>query len=164
MTPALFASGSEGVGAGVRSIETGLHEGLAGARRRIVASVYLLGEAAFDLPETWIADALSRGVDVVLVVNRWDAQRRVAAAPLERMARADPRLKVWNWDRSDRHDMHAKVVVAGDRIALIGSSNLSGNGLLHNHERAVMVKGEVAAAASRLVVSLTGSTWAHRRP
>ncbi|MFT4053847.1 MAG: phospholipase D-like domain-containing protein [Novosphingobium sp.] len=150
--------------AGVRSIETGLHEIFAGARRRIVASVYSIGEAAFDLPETWIADALSRGVDVVLVVNRWDTQRRVATVPLERMARADPRLKVWSWDGPDHHDMHAKVVVVDDRHALIGSANLSGNGLLHNHELAVMVEGEAAAAASRLVVSLTGSTWAHRRP
>ncbi|HEY0312274.1 MAG TPA: phospholipase D-like domain-containing protein [Allosphingosinicella sp.] len=164
MTAALFASGSEWVGAGVRSIETGLHDLFAGAERRIVASAYALGGAAFDLPEAWVADALSREVSVLLVANRWDEQPRAATGPIERLARSDARLEIWSWDGPEWHELHAKVVVADERRALIGSPNWSGNGLLRNHELAVLVEGEAARAASRLVTVLTGSTWAHRRP
>lgn len=148
----------------MRSIETGLHELFANARRRIVASAYSIGSAAFDLPEAWVANALSREVSILLVANRWNDQPRVATAPLERLARRDKRLEIWSWDGPEWHELHAKVVVADDRLALIGSSNWSGNGLLRNHELAVLVEGEPARVAARLITALTGSTCAHRRP
>jgi phosphatidylserine/phosphatidylglycerophosphate/cardiolipin synthase-like enzyme len=162
--PALFASGSDWVGAGVRSIETGLHELFTGARHRIVASAYSIGGSAFGLPESWVADALSREVGVVFVANRWDEQPRAATGPLERLARADPRLEIWSWEGPEWHELHAKVVVADESRALIGSSNWSGNGLLRNHELAVMIEGEPARLAARLLMALTGSTCARRRP
>lgn len=164
MTVEIYVSGFEWVGSGVRSIETGLHDLFATASRRIVTSTYSIGGGAFDLPEAWVEDALRRGVEVVLVANRWDEQHGAATAPLERLARADSAFSIFSWDGPDRHDLHAKAVVADERVAIIGSSNWSGNGLLRNHEMAVRVVGEPARAAARLIVGLTGSTWASRRP
>ncbi|TPJ13727.1 endonuclease [Mesorhizobium sp. B2-7-3] len=163
MTPGLFVSGFSWVGAGVRSIETGLHELFTRARRRVVASTYSIGGAAFDLPELWISGALDRGVEVVLVVNRWDEQPKVALAPLQRLARQDSRLALYSWDGPEWHELHAKVVVQDESFAMIGSSNWSGNGFLRNHEMAVLVEGEPARTAARLITSLTGSTYARRQ-
>jgi cardiolipin synthase len=45
---------------------------------------------------------------------------------------------------ADGGDLHAKVICADERIAVIGSSNLSFRGLVSNYELGVVVRGEPA--------------------
>ena len=53
--------------------------------------------------------------------------------------------------------MHAKAIVFDRNIAVVGSTNLSFNGLVANHEIAVMIEGpavmKVVEAIDRLLLS-----------
>lgn len=158
----LYASGQGWVGRGVQSIETGIHELFAQASRRIVMSAYSVSSGAFDLPLTWIEQAARRGVQTILVVNRYEEQPRAVMAPIEHVARSTGRVEIWDYCGPQYHDLHAKAVVADERVALIGSSNLSGNGLLRNHELAVMIEGEPARLAAQLIIELTRSIYSRR--
>ncbi|MER9029633.1 phospholipase D-like domain-containing protein [Mesorhizobium sp. M0674] len=158
----LFASGMAWVGSGVRSVETGLCSIFSDARRRVVACCYSVSEE-FDLAPGWIADAVRRDVRVVMVVNRVARQDRAAMARLDAVAAASDLFEFWDYDGPPLHDLHAKVFVRDECYALIGSSNLSRNGLLRNHELAVAVEGDAARRAADLVVGLTRSTSASRR-
>ena len=111
----------------------------------------------------WICETVARNVRVVMVVNRVAGQDRVAMARLEALASASDLFEFWDYDGPPMHDLHAKVFVRDERYALIGSSNLSRNGLLRNHELAVGVGGDAARRAADLVVALTRSTSATRR-
>ena len=149
---ALYASGDAWVGAGVRSMETGLEELFGGGPRRIVACAYSLGEGAFDLPGRLLGLALDAGAEVVLLVDRYADQPRAVTRRLDALAMANAGLLLYSYDGPDRRRMHAKVVVRDERRALIGSANWSGNGFLHNHEMAVMVDGEAARRAADMIV------------
>jgi phosphatidylserine/phosphatidylglycerophosphate/cardiolipin synthase-like enzyme len=150
------------VGSGVRSVETGLHSIFSDARRRVVACCYAVSEE-FDLAPTWVGDAVARDVRVILLVNRVARQDRVAMARLDAVASSSDLFEFWDYNGPPLHDLHAKVFVRDECYALIGSSNLSRNGLLRNHELAVAVEGEAARRAADLVVGLTRSTSASRR-
>ncbi len=158
----LFASGVGWVGSGIRSIEAGLHSIFADARRRVVACCYAVSEE-FDLAPGWIGDAVARNVRVVMVVNRVGNQGRAAMARLDGLAASSDLFEFWDYDGPPMHDLHAKVFVRDEQYALVGSSNLSRNGLLRNHELAVAVEGNAARRAADLVVALTRSTYANRR-
>ena len=158
----LFASGMAWVGSGVRSVETGLHSIFSDARRRVVACCYAVSEE-FDLAPVWIGEAVARDVRVVMVVNRVSGQDRGAMRRLDALAASSELFEFWDYEGPPLHDLHAKVIVRDERYALIGSSNLSRNGLLRNHELAVAVEGDAARRAADLVVRLTRSTSANRR-
>lgn len=159
---ALYASGDVWVGAGVRSVETGLEELFGGGPRRIVACAYSLGEGAFDLPERLVGLALGADAEVLLLVDRYASQPRAVTRRLDALARAHDRLQLFSYDRPDRRRMHAKVVVRDEQRALIGSANWSGNGFLHNHEMAVMVEGDAARRAADMIVRLAVSDEGRR--
>lgn len=158
----LYASGVEWVGSGIRSIESGLEAIFAQATRRIVVCCYAVSEE-FDLAPGWIENALNRGVRVVLVVNRVAEQNRWAMQRLKVLADSNTLFEFWDYNGPPLHDLHAKVFVRDEVFALIGSSNLSQNGLLRNHELAVGIEGDDARRAADLVVSLTRSAFAVRQ-
>jgi phosphatidylserine/phosphatidylglycerophosphate/cardiolipin synthase-like enzyme len=162
MSGVLYASGEGWVGSGVRSIETGIHDLFEDARLRIVASAYAISGGAFDLPLSWITRAASRGVKVILVVNRYSSQPREVMVPIEQIAQATGRVELWDYTGPESHDLHAKAIIADDRLGLIGSSNLSGNGLLRNYELAVLIEGEPARLAAKLIIELTRSIHSRR--
>ncbi len=158
----LFASGTAWVGSGVRSIEAALHSIFSEARRRVVTCCYSVSEE-FDLAPSWIGEAVARDVRIIMVVNRVARQDGAAMARLDAIAASSDLFEFWDYDGPPLHDLHAKVFVRDERYALIGSSNLSRNGLLRNHELAVAVEGAAARRAADLVVGLTRSTSASRR-
>ncbi|MEJ5347018.1 MAG: phospholipase D family protein, partial [Chloroflexus sp.] len=57
---------------------------------------------------------------------------------------------------NERGDLHAKVLVVDRKRALVGSSNLSYNGLILNHEMAVLIDGQEAATIGVAIDRLTG--------
>lgn len=163
MTGQLYASGEGWIGGGIPSVETGIHDLFSKARRRVVMSAYSITGGAFDLPESWIGEATDRNVEIILVINRCAGQHQTVLRSINAIARRTGLVQLWDYAPPTDRDLHAKAIVADERIALIGSSNLSGNGLLRNHELAVMVEGEPARLAADLIVRLTHSTNASRR-
>jgi cardiolipin synthase len=64
---------------------------------------------------------------------------------------------LYGFSDEQEYDLHAKVIVADRKMALVGSSNLSRRGLLNNHELALFVEGktveQIASAIDKLLLS-----------
>ncbi|TIX46360.1 MAG: hypothetical protein E5W81_01800 [Mesorhizobium sp.] len=159
----IFASGGAWVGKGIRSIETGLFGLFENAKHRIVGTAYSITPAAFDVPPTLIAAAIDRQVHVTFVINRVSSQNNRAIIDLLKLSRGAPELlELYDFDLGEEADLHAKVIVADEEIAMIGSPNYSARGLLHNYEMAVSVRGKAAATMANMILKITGPQYSRR--
>ncbi len=149
----VVVTGLAWMGAGVGSIESAIERLFASAKQEISLTVYALGTNP-DSVVTWLEGALSRGVAVRMVLNRSEEQPPAAINRLKRLAASYPHFTLFRFEGQDKGDLHAKVIVADRRLALVGSSNLSWHGMVTNHELALLVEGkaatEIAGALDRL--------------
>jgi cardiolipin synthase len=152
----VVVSGLGWMGSGTGSIESAIETLLSEARREILLTAYSIGNAdhIFELLES----ALARGVRVRMVVNRLSEQHESIQRRLERLRQRYPYFDLWSFEpHEERGDLHAKVLVVDRQHALVGSSNLSYNGMVLNHELAVLIEGkeasDIAAALDTLKLS-----------
>jgi cardiolipin synthase len=141
----LVVTGLGWLGGGVGAIESALLHLIDGAEREVALAVYAMsaGPGRFW---TALSRALDGGVRGTLIVDRLTEQ--------------DPEMRQWVQSMSERHvgtlrvldfrgeddndHLHAKIVVADRRRAVVGSANLTAHGLLLAHELALLVEGPAA--------------------
>jgi len=157
----VVVTGTAWMGSGIGSIESSLERLFREARQEIALAAYTISSGA-DLLFDWLEAALSRGVQVRLVVNRLNTQPSEVVAWLRCLAKTYPYFHLYDFISEGEADLHAKVVVVDRRMALVGSSNLSRRGLLTNHEIAVLVEGPDAATAASVLDRLFESGCAVR--
>lgn len=97
-----------------------------------------------------IADAASRGVDVTVVLDSADKtygkSNRDVLAELWPAGQMLPELLTWDVPKAEKHlKLHAKVLVADRRDALVTSANLTMHALDRNMEMGVRVVGNTAS-------------------
>jgi phosphatidylserine/phosphatidylglycerophosphate/cardiolipin synthase-like enzyme len=153
----VVVTGPGWMGDGLGSIETALERLMREATREILITAYSVTSGADRLLD-WLEDALARGVEVRLIVNRVSGQAAVKTIKrLHRLVGTYPYFYLYDFQPDEQADLHAKIFVVDRDRALIGSSNLSRRGLLNNHELAVLIQGvpvrSVASAIDRLVNS-----------
>lgn len=144
----VVVTGPEWIGFGFGSVETALLDLVSSAQHEIAATIYSLGAETRPIIGA-IEDKLTGGVRVALVVNAMDSQHPAIGDRLRDLAARFKHCTVCDFAGAGSDAvMHAKVVVADRRRALIGSANLSRGGLVSNHEMAVVVEGPAAEAAA----------------
>lgn len=151
----VLVSGLNWMGSGVGSIESAIERLLAEARNEILLTAYSIGNAdrIFELLES----ALARGVRVRMLVNRLSEQHESVQRRLERLRQKYPYFVLLPFEPGEeRGDLHAKVLVVDRQRALVGSSNLSYNGMVLNHELAVLIEGKEASEIARVIDKLLG--------
>lgn len=152
----VLASGPAWLGGGVIAIETAVRDLFRGAEREIWITAYSATSRVEGLIDD-VAAALARGVHVHIILNKAPEQDTTFVTNVQALAIQYEHLKLMGFAGTDRSDLHAKVMVADDRIAIVGSANLSARGFIHNYELAVRVVGpaarSVASAVRRLVRS-----------
>ena len=145
----VVVTGTSWMGRGIGSIDSALKRLFEGAQYDMSLTVYSITGGA-DLLLDWMEAALGRGIHVRLVVNRLEDQSAPALARLTRLNAVFPHLHLYDFTSEEGDaDLHAKLVVADRRTALIGSSNLSRRGLLNNHEMAVLLEGSTVTEVAR---------------
>ena len=157
----VVVTGTSWMGAGIGSIESAIDNLFRTATDEIILSVYTIGSGT-DLVFRWLEGALTRGVQVSLVINALEGQ---PADVVKRLRDIDGRYQhfhLHNFLGDAGSSLHAKAVIVDHRAALIGSSNMSRRGLLANHELALLVDGEAAATAGRAMDALLGSRLVSR--
>lgn len=155
----IVVSGLGWMGGGIGSIESAIQELLENAQDEILLTAYSIGNADrfFDLLDS----ALARGVRVRMVVNRLSEQYGSVQIRLEQLQKKYQHFHLYLFQPDEkRGDLHAKVLVVDRKCALVGSSNLSYNGMVLNHELAVVLQdpesaSQVAKAVDRLITRLT---------
>lgn len=144
------------MGAGTGSIEAAYEKIFREANQEILLTSYAFSNAT-DLLIEWFVAALNRGVIIRLVLNRINEQPGEVVNRLLNLFRSYPHFYLYSFEDEQEYDLHAKVIVADRKIALIGSSNLSRRGLLSNHELAILVEGTSAEQITSLIHKLIAS-------
>lgn len=151
----VVVSGLGWMGSGVGSIESAIDDLLSNARNEILLTAYSIGKAdqIFDLLEL----ALARGVRVRMVVNRLQEQHDTVRWRLNQFQQKYPYFALHSFEPGgERGDLHAKVLVVDRKRALVGSSNLSYNGMVLNHELALVAGAEDATKIASAIDTLVG--------
>lgn len=160
---ALIVTGLEWLGGGTQAIEGRLIELIETARRELALVIYSMTAGP---GRVW--DALERAVDggvrCTLVVDRLSAQDEQMSERLRRLHHRHPAaFEVFDFIGEDDNDhLHAKIVAADRRRALVGSANLTAHGLLLAHELALLVEGPVAEEIAARIELLTRSRLVRR--
>lgn len=157
----VVVTGLAWMGAGIGSIESALERLFTSAKQEISLTVYALGTDP-DRITTWLESALVRGVAVRMILNRSEEQPAAAIGSLKRLAANYPHLSLYRFAGPENSELHAKVVIADRRLALVGSSNLSWHGMVANHELALLVEGEAAAGVAGALDRLFHGAYCER--
>jgi cardiolipin synthase len=148
----LIVTGLGWLGGGIRAIESALLRLIESADQEIVMAVYAMTPGPERL-WTAVERAVDGGVRCSITVDRLDQQNREMLDWLRRLSeRHRETLHVHDYLGEDDNDhLHAKIVVADRRRAIVGSANLTAHGLLLAHELALAIDGPIAEEiASRL--------------
>ena len=157
----VVVTGTSWMGAGIGSIESAIEDLFRTATDEIILSVYTIGSGT-DLVFRWLEGALTRGVQVSLVINALEGQPADVVRRLRDIDGKYQHFHLYNFLGEAGSSLHAKAIVVDHRAALIGSSNMSRRGLLANHELALLVDGEPAATAGRAMDALIESPLVSR--
>ena len=127
------------------------------ARQDLHLLAYVMTSGALPLVKL-IEDALSRGVKVTIVVNKSPDQDVGLRSELDALVQQFPHAGVRYYQDPDGSQLHAKVLVADRKQAVIGSANYSWGGLIANHEIGVLLKGKQAWELAAMIDSLARAT------
>lgn len=152
----VIVTGTTWMGSGIGSIETAMEKLFREAKQEIIISVYSIS-TAYDLIFEWMENALSRGVLVKVIVNRLSEQRVEVVRKLENISSNYPHFHLFEFISDTETDLHAKVILADRKVAIVGSSNLSSRGFKTNHEMALVVEGDVSGEVAKALDKLFSS-------
>jgi cardiolipin synthase len=156
----ILATGSDLVGDDIRGFEPVVEELIRDAREEIQMLAYILTPSAGAILSL-LLEASERGVMVTVIVNRKDSQEQSVRTWLDKAGRSRPRINVLDFSDARGSQLHAKVIVADRKRAVVGSANFSWGGLVTNYEIGVLLEGEVvwvlAGLVDRLAASLSQS-------
>ena len=145
------------MGSGIGSIESAMERIFREAEHEILITTFSISNET-DLLLEWLEGALARGVIVKIIINKAQEQPAEIIGRIEELSRSYSHLFLYNFEGGQGNDLHAKVITADRKIALVGSSNLSRRGLFHNHELALLIQGSSAENVSRALDKLISSS------
>jgi phosphatidylserine/phosphatidylglycerophosphate/cardiolipin synthase-like enzyme len=155
-------TGPHWMGTGIGSIETALVEIISGAVREVHILAYSVSDGAERLIDL-LVERLRAGVRITFVVQRLDRQYHNVPSRLRALASAYPAtFLLYDFTPDEQEALHAKCVVGDRNTALIGSANLSFNGLVRNHELGVCIEGPAAGELVSVIERLLDHPDAHR--
>jgi phosphatidylserine/phosphatidylglycerophosphate/cardiolipin synthase-like enzyme len=157
-------TGLDWLGSGVPALEQALLVAIGEASDELVLTSFNVTSGAVRVVQA-LEKALQRGVRVTIVINRLDTQERAGRSLLvELQQQFSHSFCLYDFVHpNELESLHAKLLIADRRVALVGSANLSFLGMIANHELGVLVRGPVAATIASCVDRLLYSPHVSRR-
>lgn len=157
----LAVTGNSWMVKNIGSIQSLMKETLSKSKDEVLIAAYnISGNKEFI---KMLDDLVVRGIRVTIVVNKFYKQFPYVQNILKKMCNKYSNLFIFSFEPENRNeDLHAKLIVVDHRYALVGSANLSGNGLFRNHEMMVRLSGRVAAEIGNLIEALIKSSNVER--
>lgn len=148
----ILSSGNIFVEQGVISIETKLLEMLDETENDLYIIMYVISEK----PENFwmkLENLLKRNVKVNFVIEgpKYREHQKVSNI-LNRFKKEYKSFHLYLF--FDKYPLHAKLLVSDGKRAILGSANISGGGIVQNHEIAVYIEGEKAWTLKKLAKEL----------
>lgn len=150
----VLVTGITWVGSGIRSIDGSQEDLIREAKQEIVVITYGISNNAVSFVDT-LGDAAHRGIQIKIIIDNFKKQPAGIRNKLLEYSSKLPNFQVFSFLEHPDGYLHAKVLVADRKRAIVGSSNLSWRGLVTNHELAVLVEGravkDIASAVDRII-------------
>jgi cardiolipin synthase len=146
----ILATGPELVREGLRGIEPVMQEIILGANKEIQIVGYVFTPQANHMLML-VRQAAEKGISVTFVVNNFDSQNERIKSELLQLRKNYPRVKVVDFHDREGRQLHAKVVVADRKSAVIGSANFSWGGMVANYEIGVLIVGDAAWKLAQVI-------------
>jgi cardiolipin synthase len=124
---------------GLRSTEPSMLELINGAKDELQILSYAITAGANKIISSLDA-ALSRGVKLTFVINSNEELSEKIIASLKSLKSKYKYSKVYIFNSTDKADLHAKIMVADRKLAIVGSSNLTSRGLIWNLEIGLLIE------------------------
>jgi cardiolipin synthase len=144
------------MGSGIGSIESAMEQLFHDAEHEILITTYSMSSAA-DLFIDWLEASLAKGILIRIAINKFAEQPRDVVTRFTKIMNIYPHCYLYSYEGDETQDLHAKVIVADRKVAIVGSSNISRHGFITNHELAVVIRGnnaeKVAFALDKLFSS-----------
>ncbi len=137
-------------GLGLRAIGPVLQELVLSARGELHLMSYLLTESASPLIDL-LEEVLEKGVRVTAVLNAYEGNSRPLLSRLLTLGVKHLHARVFVYSGEESGPLHAKVLVADRKRAVVGSANLSWGGMVTNNEIALLVEDGSAWALASLI-------------
>lgn len=137
-------------GLGLRAIGPVLQELVLSAQGELHLMSYLLTESASPLIDL-LEGALEKGVRVTAVLNAYEGNSRPLLSRLQALGEKHLHARVFVYSDEESGPLHAKVLVADRKRAVVGSANLSWGGMVTNDEIGLLVEDGSAWALASLV-------------
>lgn len=150
--PRIAVSGTTWMGRGIDSIEKEIDVLFSEARREVQIVTYSISMRAPELLGL-MEMVLKNGAIIKLIVNNFDNLGIGIRERLLELEKTEGFLLFKYTPKKDNDEdaLHAKIIVADRRMALLGSANLSWRGLVSNHEIGVVLYGDAACTVADLV-------------
>jgi phosphatidylserine/phosphatidylglycerophosphate/cardiolipin synthase-like enzyme len=149
----IAVTGTAWMGGGIGSVQSAIEELLSAADQEILIAIYEITEGASEFVEK-IRVSLARGIRVTFIINRYYEKPLLIRKKLENLKAIYPYFELLNFTPENpeniNDDLHAKLIVVDRSRALVGSANLTWNGLIGNHELAVVIYGKDASKIAEL--------------
>lgn len=152
----LLVTGKYFAGQGLRGVMPAMQELVLAARSELHVAAYVLTEGAAPLIDL-VERAVASGVRLTWVANQMNGSGRQIQKRLETLQQQYDHARVRYFADPDGSQLHAKVLVADRRRAVLGSANYSWGGLVANHEVGVLLDGDLAWRLAGLIDGLASS-------
>lgn len=149
----IVVTGAELLRQGHRGFEPVVQELIVGSRSELQLVAYLFTPAALDLLDL-VGRAAERGVQVSIVVNRFDRMSSEVKKWFHDATRHWERFRVSDFSKEGKRELHAKLCVSDRKRAVLGSANFTWGGLVSNYEVGVELSGESAWKLAAIVDEL----------
>jgi len=146
----ILATGPEFLKEGIRGTGPVIEEMIKNSKKEIQIMAYVISFHASKFLDH-LEDALKREVKITVILNRLDEQDEKIKRKIKKMKRQYHKLKVINFTDPSGGDLHAKVIVADRKKAVIGSANFSWHGMSHNYEVGVQLEGDSAWKLAKII-------------
>lgn len=151
----IAVTGTAWMGGGIGSVQSAIEELLSGADEEILIAIYEITAGANKFLDN-LRNCLARGIRVTFIINRYFDKPLCIRKKLESLNNIFPYFELRNFEpEAKSDDLHAKLIVVDRSRALVGSANLTWNGLIGNHELAVVVYGKDASKIAELFDKLS---------
>jgi cardiolipin synthase len=127
---------------GIRGMEPTIKEIIQSATSELQVIAYVFTPQAIEILNL-IERAAEAGIRVTIVVNNLSNQNPLIQEKLRKIALIENALIV-DFVHEKRRQLHAKVIIADRKVALVGSANFTWGGLYSNYEVGIKVEGEAA--------------------
>jgi phosphatidylserine/phosphatidylglycerophosphate/cardiolipin synthase-like enzyme len=157
----ILATGPELIASGVRGTDPVVEELIRKAKSEIQMIAYRFTERASHILDI-LEEALERGVKVVLIVNHFESQDETIRARLLELSRKFDHAEIVDFRDPRGAPLHAKLLLADRKRAVVGSANLSWGGMFSNYEIGLLMEGEGVWKLAQVFDLLSSSHSASR--